>query len=83
MAERETSLQQLAEIRFAHPQIRIRMLSADKTYGTTDFLKALFEQGILPLVSLRNLILGDVPIWKRITNDPAKQRKRLTKNGKS
>src|SRR5690606_28847818 len=78
-AERETSLQQLAAIRFAHPQIRIRTLSADKAYGTTDYLQALFEQGIVPLVSLRNLTLEDVPTWKRQTNDPERQRKRLAK----
>lgn len=78
-AERETSLQQLAAIRFAHPQIRIRTLSADKAYGTTDYLRSLFEQGIIPLVSLRNLALEDVPTWKRQTNDPEKQRKRLAK----
>jgi hypothetical protein len=46
-AERETSLQQLSAIRFAHPQIRIRTLSADKAYGTTDYLQALFTQGIV------------------------------------
>mgnify|MGYP001180860940 CR=1 FL=1 len=78
-AERETSLQQLSAIRFAHPQIRIRTLSADKAYGTTDYLQALFEQGIIPLVSLRNLALEDVPTWKRQTNNPEKQRKRLAK----
>ena len=78
-AERETSLQQLAAIRFAHPQIRIRTLSADKAYGTTDYLQALFEQGIIPPVSLRNLTLEDEPTWKRQTNDPKKQRKRLAK----
>jgi len=78
-AERETSLQQLAAIRFAHPQIRIRTLSADKAYGTTDYLQALCEQGIVPLVSLRNLTLEEVPTWKRQTNDPERQRKRLAK----
>lgn len=60
-AERETSLQQLAAIRFAHPQIQIRTLSTDKAYGTTDYLQALCEQGTIPLVSLRNLILEDTP----------------------
>lgn len=78
-AERETSLRQLSAIRFAHPQIRIRTLSADKAYGTTDYLQTLFMQGIVPLVSLRNLTLEDVPIYKRQTNDPERQRKRLAK----
>lgn len=78
-AERETSLRQLAAIRFAHPHIRIRTLSADKAYGTTEYLQTLFEQGIVPLVSLRNLTLEKEPVWKRKTNDPEKQRKRRTK----
>ena len=78
-AERETSLRQLAAIRFAHPQIRIRTLSADKAYGTTDYLQALFEQGIVPLVSLRNLTIEKEPTWKRQTNDLEKQRKRQAK----
>ncbi len=78
-AERETSVQQLAAICFAHPQIRIRTLSADKAYGTTEYLRALFEQGIIPLVSLRNLTLEDLPTWKRQTNDLEKKRKRLDK----
>lgn len=78
-AERETSLQQLAAIRFQHPSIRIRTLSADKAYGTPDYLNALLIQGIIPLVSLRNLTLEEVPMWKWATNDPAKQRKRQAK----
>ncbi|MGG3833111.1 hypothetical protein ABEV40_05975 [Geobacillus thermocatenulatus] len=42
MAERETSLEQLASIQFRHPSITIRTLSADKAYGTTEYLEALF-----------------------------------------
>ncbi|MBB6283621.1 hypothetical protein HNR34_001970 [Geobacillus subterraneus] len=37
-AERETSLRQLASIRFRHPSITIRTLSADKAYGVTEYL---------------------------------------------
>lgn len=78
-AERETSLQQLSAIRFAHPQIRIQTLSADKAYGTADYLQALFTQRIVPLVSLRNLVLEEVPNYQRQTKDPERQRKRLAK----
>jgi transposase len=78
-AERETSLQQLSAIRFTHPQIRIRTLSADKAYGTADYLQALFTQGIVPLVSLRNLVLEEVPNYQRQTKDPERQRIRLAK----
>ncbi|QOR86028.1 hypothetical protein QT235_16570 [Geobacillus stearothermophilus] len=42
MAERETSLEQLASIRFRQPSITIRTLSADKAYGATEYLEALF-----------------------------------------
>ncbi|WP_054949221.1 IS5 family transposase [Numidum massiliense] len=79
VAERETSMQQLAAIRFCHPTIRVCTLSADKAYGTPDYLNALFEQGMIPLVSLRNLTLEDVPTWKRQTRNPKLQRKRLAK----
>jgi transposase len=78
-AERETSLTQLAAIRFCHPSIRIRTLSADKAYGTPEFLHALIVQGIVPLVSLRSLQLEEIQTWKRKTNDPAKERKRQAK----
>ncbi|ATA61380.1 hypothetical protein GS458_2948 [Geobacillus stearothermophilus] len=42
MAEQETSLEQLASIRFRQPSITIRTLSADKAYGATEYLEALF-----------------------------------------
>jgi hypothetical protein len=45
----------------------------------SDYLQTAFMQGIVPLISLRNLTLEDVPIYKHQTNDPEKQRKRLSK----
>lgn len=78
-AEREISLQQLVALRFQHPTISIRTVSADKAYGTPEYLGTLFSQGIVPLVSLRNLELEPIPTWKRQTHDPEKQRKRETK----
>lgn len=78
-AEREISLQQLADLRFQHPTIRIRTVSADKAYGTPEYLGTLFSQGIIPLVSLRNLELEPIPTWKRQTHDPETQRKRKAK----
>ena len=78
-AEREVSLQQLAEVRFRHKQIRIRTLSGDKNYGTPSYLRSLFLQGIIPLISLRNPKMEEIPTWKRKTNNPEIQRKRQEK----
>lgn len=78
-AEREVSLEQLAAIGFRHPSLSIRTLSADKAYGIADYLLELSRLGIVPLVSLRNLALEDMPVYKRRTNDPAKQAKREAK----
>lgn len=78
-AERSVSLQQLATLRFQHPAIRIRTLSADKAYGTPEYLKALHDQGIISLVSLRNTTLEEIPTWQRKTKDREKQRKRQEK----
>ncbi|ANB59870.1 transposase [Anoxybacteroides amylolyticum] len=78
-AERETSLEQLASIRFRHPSITIRTLSADKAYGTTEYLEALFAQGITPLVSLRRKEMEEIPTWKRRAKDPAQEAQRQAK----
>ncbi|HSH24506.1 MAG TPA: transposase, partial [Massilibacterium sp.] len=78
-AEREISLQQLAAVRFQHPQIDIQTLSGDKAYGPPDYLACLFSQGIIPLVSLRDYNLEELPTWKRETNNPQWQRKRQEK----
>jgi|GEM_PF-689065 len=79
IAEREVSLQQLQAIRFRHPSLSIVTLSADKAYGVADYLLELSRMGILPLVSLRNWILEELPVYKRRTNDPVKQAKREAK----
>ncbi|MFA1822276.1 transposase [Virgibacillus oceani] len=81
-AEREISLQQLAAVRFQHPQIYIKTLSGDKAYGTPDYLACLFSQDIIPLISLRDYNLEEVPTWKRETNNPEWQRKRQEKGEK-
>ncbi|KYD25847.1 hypothetical protein B4113_1518 [Geobacillus sp. B4113_201601] len=64
-AERETSWEQRASIRFRYPSITIRTLPADKAHGTTEDLKALskalFVQGITPLVSLRRKEMEEIP----------------------
>ncbi|BCJ87959.1 transposase [Effusibacillus dendaii] len=78
-AEREISLRQLTALRFQHPTIRIRTVSADKAYGTPEYLGALFAQGMIPLVSLRNLELEPIPTWKRQTHEAEKQQKREVK----
>jgi Transposase and inactivated derivatives len=78
-AEREVSLEQLAAIRFRHPSLSILTLSADKAYGIADYLLELNRLGIVPLVSLRNLTLEEVPVYQRKTNDPVKQTKREAK----
>ncbi|WP_218096401.1 transposase, partial [Paenibacillus solanacearum] len=78
-AEREVSLQQLAGMRFRHPALCIQTLSADKAYGTPEYLSGLKRLGILSLVSLRNLTLEKTPVYKRKTNDAAKQAKRIAK----
>ncbi|MGG3894616.1 IS5-like element ISGka1 family transposase [Geobacillus stearothermophilus] len=78
-AERETSLEQLASIQFRHPSITIRTLSADKAYGTTEYLEALFVQGITPLVPLRRKEMEEIPTWKRRAKDPAQEAKRQAK----
>jgi transposase len=78
-AEREVSLQQLVGLRFRHPALSIQTLSADKAYGTPEYLSELKQLGILPLVSLRNLTLEETPVYKRKTHDPAKQAKRIAK----
>ncbi|KAF0993806.1 hypothetical protein BJQ97_00431 [Geobacillus sp. TFV-3] len=78
-AERETSLEQLASIRFRHPSITIRTLSADKAYGTTEYLAALFAQGITPLVSLRRKEMEEIPTWKRRAKDAAQEAQRQAK----
>lgn len=62
-AERKMSLQQMVAVRFQRPQIYTRPLSADKDYGTPDYLASLFSQGIIPLVSLRDYELEEVPTW--------------------
>lgn len=78
-AEREVSLLQLAGLRFRHPALSIKTLSADKAYGTTAYLSELNRLGITSLVSLRDLTPEEVPMFKRKTNDPAKQAKRAAK----
>lgn len=78
-AEREISMQQLASVRFQHPQIQIQTLSGDKAYGTSAFLSRLFSQGIIPLISLLNHELEEIPTWQRTTNNPEWQRKRQEK----
>ncbi|WP_148278022.1 transposase, partial [Paenibacillus popilliae] len=64
-AEREVSLHQLAAIRFRHPSLTIRTLSADKAYGTKEYLAELKDLGITSLVSLKSLTLEEVPVYKR------------------
>lgn len=80
-AEREVSLKQLQAIRFRHPSLSIRTLSADKAYGVNDYLLGLKRLGILPLVSLRNLTLEALPVYRRRTNDSVKQARREAKAG--
>ena len=78
-AEREISQQQLAAIRFQHPQIHIRTLSGDNAYGTPAYLAYLFSQGVMPLISLRDHELEEIPTWQRKTHNPEHQRKRQEK----
>ncbi|SFF91675.1 Transposase DDE domain-containing protein [Planifilum fulgidum] len=73
------SLQQLAEVRFRHKQIRIRTLSGDKNCGTSYYLRSLFSQRIILLISLCNPEMEEIPTWKRKTNDTEIQRKRQEK----
>jgi transposase len=75
-AERDVSLGQLVRLRMQYPQIRVRTVSADKAYGTPEYLEALFAQGIVPLVSLRSWEWEDVPVWKRRTEDPDRLHRR-------
>ncbi|QKY71252.1 transposase [Lentibacillus amyloliquefaciens] len=69
----------LAAVRFQHPQTHIQTLSGDKTYGTPAYLAYLISQGIIPLVSLRNHELEEIPTWQRKTHNPEQQRKRQEK----
>lgn len=78
-AEREVSLQQLAAIRFRHPSITIRTLSADKAYGSKEYLASLKDLGITPLVSLKSLELDDEPVYKRKSHNPRIQAQRANK----
>jgi len=60
--------------------LTIETMTTDKGYGSTDFIGKTLGRGIIPHTPL---LAGSgyepEPMWKRITNNPAAQRKRLQK----
>ncbi|UQZ83377.1 Transposase DDE domain protein [Paenibacillus konkukensis] len=78
-AEREVSLKQVQAIRFRHPHLQIRTLSADKGYESADYLVQLHELGIIPLIRLRSLKLQEFPVYKTRALHPVRKAKRRLK----
>ncbi len=75
-AERQVSSEQILQFRFAHPQVRIKTLSADKAYPTAEYLKLLKDQGIIPLIPQHQSAMEELPTWKTRTFRPVIQAKR-------